>query len=55
VLPSALPNREEDLVLALDKLDIHVNVADILGQFAPGTFDDNEAGLDADSDTLRDR
>jgi len=39
VLAAALPDREENLVLdlGLDKVDVHVNVSDVLHELSTGT------------------
>lgn len=55
MLATALPDSKGDGVgLALVEADVHVNVADILGQRSAGPSDGDEARLDADLDALRD-
>lgn len=52
MLPSALPYSESDLVgLALDQPDVHVDMADILGQSAAGTLDGDETRFNGDLNT----
>ena len=53
MLAATLPYCQADLVcLALQNLDVHVDVTDILLQRSSGTSDRDETGLDVDGDTL---
>lgn len=55
MLATALPNGESDLVgLALDEANVHVDMADVLGECRPRARHLDETGLDFDSDTFRD-
>ncbi len=55
MLPAALPHCEGDFCgLALDEPNVHVDMADVLGQCSPGPFDSDKAGLDGDVNSLGD-
>lgn len=55
MLATALPNSKSDLVgLALDEANVHVDMADILGERRSWARHLDKAGLDFDSDTFRD-
>lgn len=53
VLADAMVDNELELVLALE-LNFNVQVAKVLGQFAAGTLDGDNTGLDVNSNTLGD-
>ena len=54
VLATTLPDSKSDLCpLSLDKLDIHVDMADVLIELTTRALDGDETRLDADSDALR--
>jgi hypothetical protein len=54
VLTATLPDRKDDLGLgALLELNVHVNMANVLLEFAPWTLDGDEARLDGNGNALR--
>lgn len=55
MLAAALPDGEEDLgLLALDDTDVHVDMADVLGEGSPRASNADDTGLDGDLDALGD-
>ena len=55
MLSPALPHGQEDLILlALGKLDVHVDVLNILSERTPRTGDGYDARFDSYSDTFWD-
>jgi hypothetical protein len=54
VLSSTLPHGQEDFILPLGKLDVHVNMLNILRERAPRTGDSYDARFDSYGDPLWD-
>jgi len=53
MLPSSMPNNQFDLLIP-DLLNLHVNVTQRLGQFAPWALDSHKSRLDRQGNALRD-